>query len=148
MSNRKLRQILDRLPEHEPPEDLWTRIEAGLDTPGNGSRAIALSLLDALHTGIFAAVPFAPDFACRTPLGRMGLREFIDAARNLSRLLRSVELEGVMAGADRACLRYTLHFRDGRPGFKAVDWLTLEAGRIREVNAYFDASGLFNQMSA
>jgi hypothetical protein len=148
MGRKKWRELLDRLPVHEPPEAVWTRIEAGLDDHGNAARGIALSFLDGLRTGVFTAVPFAPDFSCRTPLGRMNQREFADAARNLARLLRSVELEGIMAGADRACLRYTLHFRDGRPDFPAVDWLTLEAGRLREVNAYFDASGLFNQMSA
>jgi hypothetical protein len=150
MPRINFKKALAQLPEYDPPDRVWNRIEMALGFPSQsgGTKASALAYLEALRSGDFAEIPFMPGFLYRTPLGRMELREFTASARALSRLLHSLEVRGILADGDRACLRYSLRFRDGRPDFQAVDWLSFTGGKLLEVNAYFDASRLLNQISA
>jgi hypothetical protein len=79
---------------------------------------------EALRTGDFSALPFAPDFACRTPLGRLDRREFV--------------IQDFLEDGDSVSVRYEAVTPVRR--MPITEWYTLRNGLIARIEAFFDGA--------
>jgi hypothetical protein len=108
--------------------------------PGDSPAEIARTWLRAWDTGDLSLLRLAPDFVHTSPFGRIeGADEYLRIVEPMSRKsVLSIKVKDVIEGAGRAAITYELETRAGT--VEACDWVYVENGLIREVNAYYDST--------
>lgn len=102
--------------------------------------ALARDWLRAWDTGDLSLLRLTPDFVHTSPFGRIeGREEYLRIVEPMSRktVLR-ITVRDVIAAEDRAAITYQLETPAGN--VDACDWVFIENGMIREVNAYYDSA--------
>lgn len=100
---------------------------------------LARTWLRAWDTGDLSLLKLAPDFVHTSPFGRIeGAEEYLRVVEPMSRKsVRGITVKDVIAGDGRAAITYELETPAGT--VEACDWVYVEDGHIREVNAYYDS---------
>jgi ketosteroid isomerase-like protein len=82
----------------------------------------------------------APDFVHTSPFGRFeGSAEYLRVVEPMSRKsVLGISIRDVIGSDNRAAVAYELETPAGI--VESCDWIYVEDGRIREVNAYYDST--------
>jgi hypothetical protein len=101
--------------------------------------SLARSWLRAWDTGDPSLLRLTPDFVHTSPFGRIeGAEEYLRIVEPMSRKsVLGITVRDVIEGEGRAAITYGLETPAGT--VEACDWVFVENGRIREVNAYYDS---------
>ena len=108
--------------------------------PAPSAEEMARTWLRAWDTGDLSLLRLAPDFVHTSPFGRFeGAEEYLRVVEPMSRKsVVGITVRDVIGVGDRAAIRYDLETTAGV--VEACDWVYVEDGRIREVNAYYDST--------
>ena len=100
---------------------------------------LARMWLQAWDTHDLSLLRLAPDFVHTSPFGRIeGAEEYLRIVGPMSRKsVVAIRVKDVIAGEGRAAITYELETPAGT--VEACDWVYVEDGLIREVNAYYDS---------
>ena len=100
---------------------------------------LARTWLRAWDTGDLSLLRLTPDFVHTSPFGRIeGAEEYLRIVEPMSlKSVRGITVKDVVGDENRAVIRYELETTAGT--VEACDWVYVERGRIREVNAYYDS---------
>ena len=81
-----------------------------------------------------------PDFVHTSPFGRFeGSEDYLRVVEPMSRKsVIGIRIRDVIGSDDRAAVAYELETPAGT--VESCDWIYVEDGRIREVNAYYDST--------
>jgi hypothetical protein len=105
------------------------------DSPGE----LARTWLRAWDTGDLSLLRLTPDFVHTSPFGRIeGREEYLRIVEPMSRKsVVAITVKDVIEAEDRAAITYELETTAGT--VEACDWVFVENGLIREINAYYDS---------
>lgn len=105
------------------------------ESPGT----IARTWLRAWDSGDLSLLRLTSDFVHTSPFGRIeGAEEYLRIVEPMSRKsVRGITVRDVIEAEDRAAITYDLETTAGT--VEACDWIFVQNGRIREVNAYYDS---------
>ena len=105
------------------------------DSPGQMAR----TWLRAWEIHDLSLLRLAPEFVHTSPFGRIeGAEEYLRIVEPMSRKsVRGITVKDVLEGEGRAAIAYELETPAGT--VEACDWIYVENGMIREVNAYYDS---------
>ena len=100
---------------------------------------MARTWLRAWETHDLSLLRLAPDFVHTSPFGRIeGADEYLSIVEPMSRKsVVGITVKDVIEGEGRAAIMYELETPAGV--VEACDWIFVENGVIREVNAYYDS---------
>lgn len=107
---------------------------------GNSPAEIARTWLRAWESGDLSLLHLTPDFVHTSPFGRIeGAEKYLRIVEPMSRQsVRGIKVRDVLEGEGRAAIVYDLETTAGT--VEACDWIFVQDGRIREVNAYYDST--------
>jgi SnoaL-like domain len=101
---------------------------------------LARTWLRAWDTGDLSLLRLAPDFVHTSPFGRIeGREEYLRIVEPMSRKsVVAIRVKDVIEGDGKAAIAYELETSAGT--VEACDWIFVENGLIREINAYYDST--------
>jgi len=107
----------------------------------NDSIRVTLEYLGAVGRKEFGKIKelLAPDLAFKGPSTVYSTAEdFIQGLKRVTAIHVRSDLRRIFADADEACIIYDFVTDTPAGALPAVEWLRIDAGRIRSINLYYD----------
>ena len=107
---------------------------------GDSPADIARTWLKAWDTGDLSLLALTEDFVHTSPFGRIeGREEYMRVVEPMSGdSTVGITVRRVMEDEDQAVIAYELETTAGK--VDVCEWIFVEGGRIREINAYYDST--------
>ncbi len=107
---------------------------------GDSPAEIARTWLRAWDTGDLSLLKLTEDFVHTSPFGRIeGREEYMRIVEPMSKKSTvGITVRHVMEDGDQAVIAYELETKAGK--VEVCEWVFVENGRIREINAYYDST--------